>query len=59
MTTTLPAMEETIQLLKTLPVPPAIMVGGAVVTPDYAEKLGVHYAADARQAAELTKTILG
>ncbi len=59
MTTTLPAMEETIQLLKALPTPPAIMVGGAVVTPDYAEKLGVHYAADARQAAELTKAILG
>ncbi|MBQ8150172.1 MAG: homocysteine S-methyltransferase family protein [Clostridia bacterium] len=59
MTTTLPAMEETVKQLKALPVPPAIMVGGAVVTPDYAEKLGVHYAADARQAAEVTKAILG
>lgn len=59
MTTTLPAMEETVQQLKALPNPPAIMVGGAVVTPDYAEKLGVYYAADARQAAEVTKTILG
>ena len=59
MTTTLPAMEETVQQLKALPNPPAIMVGGAVVTPDYAEKLDVYYAADARQAAEVTKTILG
>jgi len=59
MTTTLPAMEETVQQLNALPQPPAIMVGGAVVTLDYAEKLGVYYAADARQAAELTKTILG
>ncbi len=59
MTTTLPAMEETVRQLKALPEPPAIMVGGAVVTPDYAEKLGVRYAADARQAAEVTKAILG
>ena len=58
MTTTLPAMEETVHLLQALPQPPAIMVGGAVVTPDYAQKLGVHYAADARQAAEVTKAIL-
>jgi len=59
MTTTLPAMEETIALLQALPEPPAIMVGGAVVTPEYAQRLGVTYAADARQAAEVTKTILG
>jgi 5-methyltetrahydrofolate--homocysteine methyltransferase len=59
MTTTLPAMEETVRLLQALPQPPAIMVGGAVVTPDYAQKLGVHYAADARQAAGVTKAILG
>ena len=59
MTTTLPAMEETIHQLNALDNPPAIMVGGAVVTPDYAEKLGVRYAADARQAAEVTKAILG
>ncbi len=59
MTTTLPAMEETVRKLQALPTPPAIMVGGAVVTPEYAQNLGVHYAADARQAAELTKTILG
>ena len=59
MTTTLPAMEETIHQLNALDNPPAVMVGGAVVTPDYAQKLGVHYAADARQAAEVTKSILG
>ena len=34
MTTTLPAMEETIRLLHTLPEPPVVFVGGAVVTPE-------------------------
>lgn len=48
MTTTLPAMEETLQLLKTLSQPPVTMVGGAVVTPEYAKKMGAdYYARDA------------
>ncbi len=59
MTTTLPAMEQTARLLQTLPNPPAIMVGGAVVTPDYAAGLGAHYARDARQAVEIARKVLG
>ena len=60
MTTTLPAMEETIRLLHTLPDPPKIMVGGAVVTPDYAAHMQAdYYAKDARQAVEIAKEVLG
>ena len=60
MTTTLPAMEETIQLLHTLPHPPKIMVGGAVVTPEYTAHMQAdYYAKDARQAVEIAKEVLG
>ena len=60
MTTTLPAMEETIRLLRTLPEPPVIFVGGAVVTPEYARQMGAeHYAKDARQSVEIAREVLG
>ena len=60
MTTTLPAMEETIRQLKTLPEPPVTFVGGAVVTPEYAKRIGAdYYAKDARQSAEIAKEVLG
>ena len=51
MTTTLPAMAETVALLKTLDNPPSIMVGGAVVTAEYAASIGADaYCRDARAA---------
>jgi len=60
MTTTLPAMEETIRQLRQLPAPPVIMVGGAVVTPEYARQMGAdHYAKDARQAVDAARKVLG
>ena len=59
MTTTLPAMEETVRQLKTLPNPPAIMLGGAVVTQDYADRLCCHYARDAKASVEIARRILG
>ena len=60
MTTTLPAMEETVARLKALPQPPAVMVGGAVVTADYAERIGAdYYARDAREAVEIARGIFG
>ena len=60
MTTTLPAMEETIRLLHTLPEPPAVVVGGAVVTPEYAQKIGAdYYAKDARQSVEAARAVFG
>ena len=60
MTTTLPAMEETIKLLQTLPQPPVIFVGGAVVTPEYAKTMGANfYARDARQSVDIARKVLG
>ena len=60
MTTTLPAMEETIRLLRTLDRPPVILVGGAVVTPEYARKMGAdYYAKDARESVEIVRKVLG
>ena len=60
MTTTLPAMEETIRMLKALPNPPAVFVGGAVVTPEYAAQMGAdYYAKDARQSVEIAREVLG
>ena len=59
MTTTLPAMERTAALLHTLPQPPVIMVGGAVVTPEYAAGMGALYAKDARESVEIARKVLG
>ena len=60
MTTTLPAMEQTIRVLHTLPQPPVIFVGGAVVTPEYARQMGAdYYAKDARQSVEIARKVLG
>jgi 5-methyltetrahydrofolate--homocysteine methyltransferase len=58
MTTTLPAMEETIRQLRALPDPPVIFVGGAVVTPEYAKQMGADfYAKDARQSVEIARKV--
>ena len=60
MTTTLPAMEETIRQLKALDDPPVVWVGGAVVTPEYAVRMGAdYYAKDARQSVEIARTVFG
>lgn len=59
MTTTLPAMEETARQLQQLENPPQIMVGGAVVTEDYAARLHAHYARDARASVEIARRVLG
>ena len=58
MTTTLPAMEETIRQLKALDNPPEVMVGGAVVTEEYAAKIGADaYAKDARGAVAIARKV--
>lgn len=60
MTTTLPAMAETVRLLKTLPQPPAVFVAGAVVTQDYARSIGAdYYAKDAKASAQIAREVLG
>ena len=58
MTTTLPAMAETVRQLKRLPDPPAVMVGGAVVTAEYARSIGAdYYAKDVRDAVKITQAV--
>ncbi|MBQ9300397.1 MAG: homocysteine S-methyltransferase family protein [Clostridia bacterium] len=60
MTTTLPAMEETVRQLRALPDRPAVMVGGAVVTADYASRIGAdYYARDARDSVNIARKVLG
>ncbi len=60
MTTTLPAMEETIRQLKALSDPPFVWVGGAVVTPAYAAAMGADaYAKDARASVVIARQVLG
>lgn len=59
MTTTLPAMEETVKALKEAKADCRIMVGGAVLTPEYAEKIGADfYAKDAKTASDVAKKVL-
>ena len=58
MTTTLPAMAETVRQLKKLPDPPQVMVGGAVVTADYAKSIGAeYYAKDVRDSVKIAAKV--
>lgn len=58
MTTTLGAMEETVSLLKRETPAVKIMVGGAVLTADYAERIGADlYAKDAVEAVKKIKSL--
>lgn len=60
MTTTLCSMEETIQLLREHNLDCKVMVGGAVLTEDYAIKIGAdYYAKDAKRSADIAKEVLG
>ena len=60
MTTTLKSMEETIAALRAAQLDCKIMVGGAVLTPDYAEKIGADwYAKDAKRSADIAKEFFG
>lgn len=59
MTTTLPGMAETITALRQAGHPCRIMVGGAVLTPEYAKSIGADFCAkDAKEGVEFTKRIL-
>ena len=58
MTTTVPAMEETIRLLHERAPHCRVMVGGAVLTPDYAKAIGAdYYAKDAMEAVRCAEEI--
>ena len=58
MTTTLPSMEGTIKLLRERCPWCQTVVGGAVLTPDYAEKIGADfYAKDAKETVDIAKRV--
>ncbi len=60
MTTTLVSMENTIKLLRENNCDCKIMVGGAVLTPEYAKKIGAdYYSKDAKQSVDIAKEVLG
>ncbi|HCV93665.1 MAG TPA: homocysteine methyltransferase [Faecalibacterium sp.] len=60
MTTTLKSMEETIAALHAAKLDCKVMVGGAVLTPEYAGKIGADwYAKDAKQSADIAKEFFG
>lgn len=60
MTTTLKSMEKTISLLRENNVRAKVMVGGAVLTEDYAKKIGAdYYARDAKESVDIAKKVIG
>lgn len=60
MTTTIKSMESTIKALKESGYKGKVFVGGAVLTKDYAEKMGADfYAKDAKESVEIAKKVLG
>ena len=60
MTTTVGSMEETIRALRASGHDCRVMVGGAVLTPEYAEKIGAdYYARDAKCSADIARQVLG
>jgi 5-methyltetrahydrofolate--homocysteine methyltransferase len=59
LTTTMPGMEKTIKALKDAGIPVKVMIGGAPVTQDYADKIGADgYAPDAASAVDLAKSLV-
>ena len=59
MTTTAPYMEETIRQIRAAGLPCKIVVGGAVITQDYADSIGAdHYAPDAMETVHYAQTLL-
>ena len=60
MTTTLVSMKETIELIHANNLDCKIVVGGAVLTPEYAEKIKAdYYAKDAKETVDIAKIVLG
>ncbi len=60
MTTTLGSMEETVKALRTEELPCRIMVGGAVLTPEYAASIGAdYYCKDAKESVDTARMVFG
>jgi 5-methyltetrahydrofolate--homocysteine methyltransferase len=59
LTTTMPGMEKTVKALKNAGLSTKVIVGGAPVTQDYADKIGADgYAADAASAVDMAKSLV-
>ena len=60
MTTTLVSMKETIALIRQNNLDCKVMVGGAVLTPEYAKEIDAdYYARDAKESVDIAKRVLG
>ena len=60
MTTTVPGMERTIRALREAGLNVPVIVGGAVLTLEYAARIGAdYYAKDAKQCADIIRQLLG
>lgn len=60
MTTTVSSMKKTIEALRASGHSCKVFVGGAVLTPEYAEEIGADfYAKDAKASADIAKKVLG
>ena len=58
MTTTMVRMKETVELLRERGLEKKVMIGGAVVTEDFALAIGAHYARDAVDAVRLAQSLI-
>lgn len=59
LTTTMPGMEKTLKALRDADTPVKVMIGGAPVTQDYADRIGADgYAADAASAVDVAKSLV-
>jgi 5-methyltetrahydrofolate--homocysteine methyltransferase len=58
MTTTMVRMRDTVDLIRKQGLAQKVMVGGAVVTEEFAETIGAYYSADAVAAVHLAKKLL-
>ena len=53
-------MEATIRLLRREQLPCKVVVGGAVLTADYAQKIGADfYAKDAKESVDVARRVIG
>ncbi|MCI8303346.1 MAG: dihydropteroate synthase [Lawsonibacter sp.] len=60
MTTTLGSMADTIKLLRKEGIPCKVVVGGAVLTADYARQIGADfYAKDAKESVDVARQVIG
>ena len=60
MTTTVPSMKKTIDALHDADIHVPVIVGGAVLTPEFAKEIGAdYYAKDAKQCADVLRSIFG